>query len=692
MKDSWRWLILLITTLTVGNLQSCKKDLDFNKFNEFEIDGEYGLPLFISSLKIANLIENDTTNTTVDPDGLIRFKFYEDSLFGFALSDYLEIPAQTPSIISASLGLLPLPISTTSDLRTLDELEDQFTLANKNAINAVANTNAIFPSIIDANTTPIALPAHTNFTSVQLKNGFVVIKVTNTLPVRINNLALSVNSLNPTPLNLGSIIFANLDPNQTRIDSFAFINKQVNANWTYTITNVDLASSNPNQVFVDMNKGIQLDFSLSSSLGINGQTKFPSVAFDATAAYINISSADPSQRLRKIEFSSGKIKYVASSQIRENIEVEMDFPGSTLNGLPVPKKIITIPFTGLGINQGEVDISNIAFDLTQKPGMNYSNIYYTYTAKLVGSNSILPFDSSNKFELQLFTGETSLEYAEGFFGTKTLFNDSLEIGLPFLEDISSGLSLDNPSIKFHTRNSIGVPIELDIKLKASNNDGKTQDLNLAPFEIDYPSLAQVGQTIKGTKIVDKNNSDIDKLISLPPHLLNFNIKATGSNGYPNTSNHFIQKEGLAVVGFEMDLPLQIRSNNFSLFQNIQVEFNDPIQASKAELLLKCENGFPLDAKVQLAFLNGLGDTLITINPVQVLISGSINSNGRVISPGNSIASIPLDEEQIKALEKTRVIQLKATLTTANNGSTTVGIYSDYALKIGVSVKAKPKLN
>lgn len=681
------WLAFLIS---ISLLSACKKDLDLNKFDDYRPNAEYGAPLFISTLKIDNLVKQDTVNIGTDPDGLIRFKFYEDSIFGFALGDYLTIPPQSPSIISSSLGLLPIPISTTADLRTLDELEDQFTVANKNAINGVANTTAIFPAITDANATPIALPTHTEFTSVQLTSGFVVVTIHNTLPVNVSNITLSINTLNPAQVILGSINFTNIGANATVKDSFPFFNKTVNANWSYSISSISLASSSPNQVFVDMTKGLDMSFSLSSSLGISGQSKFPSASFDGTSAYIFISGSDPNQRLRKVEFASGKIKFIANSSIRENIEIVMNFPGSTRNGNPVPPQIITIPYTGIGIHQGFVDIANIRFDLTQKPGQDYSNIYYTYSARLAGSNTILPFDSSNKFNLQLFTDETTLEYAEGFFGSKTLFHDSLEIDLDFLRDISSGLSLDNPTIKFHTRNSLGVPIELDLGLKARNDNGAEQPLNLAPFEIAFPTIAQVGQTIKGIQVVDKNNSDLDKFISLPPHTLNFNIKAVGEKGYPNTSNHFIQKNGIAVVGIEMDLPLQIRADSFTLIEFVDVDFDGELGIENGTMFVKAENGFPFDAELELFFLNGVGDTLNTIKPGKVLVAGPVDANGRVNKPGNSLAAIELNAGNLDALTKSRTVAIKAVMTSTNGGNTTVGIYSDYKLKLGISVKVKPK--
>ena len=155
MKKNYKKLIILFSLLSI--LNACKKDLSFDKFDEVTFNPEFGLPLFLTSLSIDNLVKSDTVYTSVDPDGLIRFKYFEDSIFGFRIGKYLDIPIQAPSQVINKLGLLPIPISTASASRTLGELKDEFNTTNRNAINAIAGTTAIFPNINDANTSIISL-------------------------------------------------------------------------------------------------------------------------------------------------------------------------------------------------------------------------------------------------------------------------------------------------------------------------------------------------------------------------------------------------------------------------------------------------------------------------------------------------------------------------------------------------------
>ncbi len=674
-------------------ISSCKKDISLDKFNGMQFSADFGVPLFITNLSIENLVKNDTVNTSVDPDGLIRFKYYDDSIFGFTVGKYLDIPVQAPSQVINKLGALLIPLSTVNATKTLGELKDGFSATNKNSIEAIAGTNAVFPNINDANAALVSLPAHNGFSTINVQAGYVKINFTNTLPVKINSITLNVYSQNPANVLLGNITLNNIMPNASLVDSFPFVSKTVSANWAYSIPAINLAGSNPTQVFVNLNSSLNLQFSLSSAIGTSGQSKFPSAVLKNTDSYIFISGEDSTQRLRKIEFKAGKIKYLATSAVREPIEITMNFPGSTVNGSAVPAKIITIPFTGIGINQGSIDISNIKFDLTSKPGQNYSNIYYTYSARLVSSNTILPFDSANTFTLQLFTSETELKYAEGFFGAKEMFRDSIELGFDFLKDIASGLSLDNPNIKFHTKNSLGIPIQLDLVIDAENDKGQKANLGLSPFEIAFPTIAQQGQQIIGSKTVNKTNSNIDKLISLPPHKMKFKLAASGEQGYTNTSNHFISSTGYTAIGFEMDLPLQIRTDNFNLSDTIEADLSSAeFPFEEGVLLIKSTNGFPFDATINLRFLNGINNEVLKIENVKVLESGTIDANGRVNKAGVYIASIALTKTQLNQIKQAKKLITSASLTTTNGGTSTVGIYSDYKLQLGFSIKAKISIN
>jgi hypothetical protein len=681
-------LVIVLVAFSIM-LTACKKDLNFDKFSEMDLNPEFGLPLFISSLSIENLVKSDTVYTKVDPDGLIRFKYFEDSIFGFKIGNYLDFPVQAPSQVINKLGVLPVPESSVITSKTLGSLKDGFSASNKNAIEAIAGSNAIFPAINDANSNPIDLPEHQGFANVTVQAGFIKISLTNTLAVKINSITLNVYSQNPANVLIGNLQLSNINPNETKVDSFPFVSKTIQSKWAYSIPNINLAGSNPNQVFVSLNSSLNLQFSLSSAIAIAGQSKFPSATLQSSNSYIFISGEDSTQRLRKIEFKSGKIKYLASSAVREPIEITMSFPGSTVNGVQVTPKKITIPYTGIGITQGSIDISNIKFDLTTKPGQNYSNIYYTYSAKLTSSNTILPFDSANTFTIQLYTDETELSYAEGFFGAKEMFKDSIELGFDFLKDIAGGLTLDNPIVKFYTKNSLGIPIQLDLVMNGENDKGEKASLGLAPFEIAFPTIAQKGQMVAGTKLVDKTTSTIDKLIALPPHKMKFKLAALGEQGYNNSSNHFITADGYTKIGFEMDLPLQIRANNFVLSDTAEADLTGAsFPFDEGVMLIKTTNGFPFDATITLRFLNGSNMEVLKIENVKVLNSGQVNANGRVINPGVAIAQVSLSKTQLNQLKLAKKIITSTALTTTNGGSTAVGVYSDYDLQIGFSVKAK----
>jgi hypothetical protein len=79
---------------------------------------------------------------------------------------------------------------------------------------------------------------------------------------------------------------------------------------------------------------------------------------------------------------------------------------------------------------------------------------------------------------------------------------------------------------------------------------------------------------------------------------------------------------------------------------------------------------------------------LKIENIKVLVSGNIDANGRVTKSGVYVASIALSASQLTKLKLAKKIIIASSLTTTNGGKSTVGIYSDYKLQLGFSVKAK----
>ncbi len=102
----------LIVILFLGVIAtSCLSDLDFDKVNKVTLNSEWVVPLVKTHLRLSDLVEEDSV-VTVDSDNLIRIIYEKDSIFGYGISDFAQIPAQAPTVQMVKVGDPPLSLST----------------------------------------------------------------------------------------------------------------------------------------------------------------------------------------------------------------------------------------------------------------------------------------------------------------------------------------------------------------------------------------------------------------------------------------------------------------------------------------------------------------------------------------------------------------------------------------------------
>jgi hypothetical protein len=304
----------------------------------------------------------------------------------------------------------------------------------------------------------------------------------------------------------------------------------------------------------------------------------------------------------------------------------------------------------------------------------------------------------------------NLEFAEinGYLGTREIKIEPSVQTLDFLDQFESGFPLDDPKIKIFTSNSIGVPVDVTLDAIGTSSKGATQKLNAPAFTIGYPTFAQKGQIINDTKTIDKNNSSIVAMLNLPPKTISFGgsakINAAGFTGY----NDFIVKGGGIAVGYEVEMPLSIKTNSMVREQFIDNPFFEslkntdslgktvlglaPNEIEYMDLILKTQNGIPLDIKLDMYFTGKdsvIKDSLIIGNIIKSAIP---DGNGKTEITTTTVAPIRLTSEKLEELKTKNLslLKIRMEISTFNNGSTPIKIYSTYNTKIGMSAKVKLK--
>ena len=499
-------------------------------------------------------------------------------------------------------------------------------------------------------------------------------------------------NLTPSQTLLGTFNFLNILKGGVKSDSIQINNKQISSDMGYTMPIYNSASS-VTPVFINSNDSIVITMFGRQLKAISGSALFPSQDITTQSTYLDLTTNDPSQQIKKLNIAKGRLRFVAKSTVNSNIQLLVSFPNATKDGNTFPAQTITIPTTGpFNSFFDSIDISGVHFDLTTNPSKPYNNLPIAYTIKLVPTNTIQTFDSSNFVNLQVLTSGITVDYAEGFFGNINVAGDSIKpIDIAFFDKISDGLKLDDPKLTLDIYSSIGVPIKFNYDFTASNsNSKKTQPLQMPSFDLSYPQVIDIGtasEIRKTTQVVDKTNSKIVDFAALAPNKITCSGTVLTNVGHSSNETQFVNSKSAMSVNMSMDLPAAFYANNLTLIDTFEFGVDMFNNFKQATIIARVDNGFPFGTKINMVFLDTANKAVDSVAVDNLLMSSITDANGRTIQRGISTFELPFNEARIATLNTTKVkkIKLVTTLATENQGSKVVRIYSDYDLKISLGI-------
>ena len=184
-------------------------------------------------------------------------------------------------------------------------------------------------------------------------------------------------------------------------------------------------------------------------------------------------------------FSTASFDYEFVSTLAENLELNLNFPGSDQNGVEVDT---TITIAAGATTTGSINLNGTILDLTQDPSQNHSRLPIAVAATLVGSGNMVNIDSSDALDMTFEMTNLQFGHIKGFFGTQQITIDpgAVDLAIDFLENFDGEISFAEPSIAMAITNSIGLPIELVLDFN-SFKDGTAYGLNGPNYVLPYPT-------------------------------------------------------------------------------------------------------------------------------------------------------------------------------------------------------------
>ena len=267
------------------------------------------------------------------------------------------------------------------------------------------------------------------------------------------------------------------------------------------------------------------------------------------------------------------------------------------------------------------------------------------------------------------------------------------------EDFRGRIQLADPQIHLRVGNSFGVPfgielLDLEARFKDASMTPITLDPDVNPIIIDAPTINQVGQSILSHTAIDSNNSNINEIASTDLTGLQFSVNALGNpTGF---MNNFILDTSHLDVNIEVVIPMHLRAEGLELADTFDFEIGGDEGFSRENIKsfmfqLETENGLPLEVSTQVYFMDSNDnylDSLFNEQNWNILPSGVVDDDGKVIMTTYNKVEVPLTESQIDNVFIAEKIMIKTLVETTDQGTRDIKFYSTNTLGFKLGARAE----
>jgi len=687
-------------------LSGCLEDkFDFNRLStDMEISPSFSAPLAKGSITLEDLVDNDSENIVYDSSDaqgpFLKFVYREDSIFSYSGSDFFGVNESGSD--SYTLGSI--------DLEDFGPIQDTVTLGQivRNASNHYAEATLIE----DADGSSILVPEITeedsmaisgeyeaeeidNFRYAILESGQVELQITNDLPADVTvEFLFKTKVMDPSgtfieeDLTVEKDEFSNLASKTSQTKTIDLAGQKLGSILYIT----ELAISTPgttSPVNIDLDgQYLRMKANATNLVLSEGEVRIPDQSLNNQTTQVGTGYAGD-KRLDTIRLAGGQISYSIENNTNVSATLEFVLPStmdlSTGNPLTITKELQ--PRTTL---ESRLDLANTETILN-----GADSVPIQYNLQLDPTQDFVEYHSSDQvnFSYNIDLDGEDAEYISGFFGQETIDFPSQEIetGLDLFERFTGAFTLTSPSIRLFYENSIGIPFTANLQLLA---EAGSEQLDLGEGGndglLDFNHPLDPETVLNDTLLIDKNNSDIDQFISLPPERILFDGEGYINYNKSSSTYNYLTSHTTVQVGMEMDLPMELKTQGMtyrdSFAFEVDVDFDEAVN-----LFGKFTNEFPFSIDLQVICRDSTtNQDLLQLealdengNPVQVLDAPQINASGRIDAPSKNLVYFRINESEMDQLKQTNQLVIVASVATSGNEG--VKFYTDYTLDFRIGI-------
>ncbi|MFK7807728.1 MAG: hypothetical protein AB8F74_08025 [Saprospiraceae bacterium] len=392
--------------------------------------------------------------------------------------------------------------------------------------------------------------------------------------------------------------------------------------------------------------------------------------------------------VEEMRLSSGSVRFELQASQQENVEVLITIPNLKKDGA-VFNVTETIPYDGSAPSQAVID----PIDLTGYSLLLTDNKLQMYYQAVTASG-----DNVMIFPIIGMAENWEYEYLEGNWVTDTIpiTRDTLNIDL-FDNWVDGDITFADPRFSLSIENSFGFPTSVSIgELRVLSADGgsivlESDDLQDG-ISLNYPTLMEEGIMKQTDFSLNNTNSNIDDILNARPKQIIYDLSTIVNPSSDENTTGFMNKDSKLNFAIKTELPIYGTASGFQIEEEMDMDMEDLENVESAEFKVIINNGMPIEADLQLYFLddqdNKIDSLYADFEPI--VKSAKVDNDGLVTTATESISFVNFDAARVARIKDSNKMLVGARFSTANEGNTAVQILSTHEMgvKIGMKVKLK----
>ena len=406
------------------------------------------------------------------------------------------------------------------------------------------------------------------------------------------------------------------------------------------------------------------------------------------------------QLLTEIGCKSGILMLNLSSSYQHDVQATLSFPDIISPTGEALEMHLFLNGSGYAYENQSVDLSGY----TIVPDNN--EVSYSIELQITGSGA--PINSWDEIQLNFTVNNLDFSYLEGNFEEFQIPIEPGELEIPLLNNVASGNIALQPKVTLNFINSFGVPSVADFSnIIVENKNGivTLQDRGEGDFFNDnyafpYPD-SRTGLPAQLSYEISGQNANINEAFASIPKRIEYAL-GFSAGSQPGETN-FIADTSQINVEVAMEIPLA-GSFELLLSDTLAIDFGELEDVEELKMLIRTENAFPIDANLQIYFLDEYQQIILGNNgePVQLFsTSENILKAATITNPATgettpSITDPPIagviSGDQFSLIQQAGYLLIAVQLNSVSDDDNNIRLYSFYDLHIDIAMQAKASFN